>query len=155
MRVYFRLGYAPFLFRGQIELGARPVRLILTHNNADFDAIASLLAMTKLDPQATPVLPSRVNRNVRNFLTLYASLLPAIHEEDLTRHPKIERAYVVDTQTIANMRGIRPKTPVHVIDHHAPNPDRPPNYEFEGEPLSRYYPTRRKNSSSQRTNQFA
>ncbi|MBZ0320754.1 MAG: CBS domain-containing protein [Anaerolineae bacterium] len=111
------------------------MRLILTHNNADFDAIASLLAMTKLDPQATAVLPSRVNRNVRNFLTLYASLLPAIHEEDLTRHPKIERAYVVDTQTIANMRGIRPKTPVHVIDHHAPNPDRPAHYEFEGETL--------------------
>ncbi len=111
------------------------MRLILTHNNADFDAIASLLAMTKLDPQATPVLPSRVNRNVRNFLTLYASLLPAIHEDDLPRHPKIEQAYVVDTQTIVNMRGIRPKTPVHVIDHHAPNPDRPPNYEFEGEPL--------------------
>ncbi|MBI5931951.1 MAG: CBS domain-containing protein [Chloroflexi bacterium] len=111
------------------------MRLIITHNNADFDAIASLLAMTKLDPQATAVLPSRVNRNVRNFLTLYANLLPAIQEDDLTRHPKIERIYVVDTQTFGNMRGVRPKTPIHIIDHHVPNAHHPAHHEFEGEPL--------------------
>jgi tRNA nucleotidyltransferase (CCA-adding enzyme) len=47
------------------------MRLILTHENADFDAVASLLAAAKLHPSATPLLPRRVNRNVDQFLTLY------------------------------------------------------------------------------------
>jgi tRNA nucleotidyltransferase (CCA-adding enzyme) len=110
-----------------------PVRLILTHNNADFDAVASLLAMYKLDPQATPVLPARLNRNVANFLTLYASLIPAVHENDLKRHANIELIYLVDTPTFGGVRGIRPTTPIHIIDHHAPQPNPPAHYTIEGE----------------------
>ena len=47
------------------------MRVIQTHENADFDAVASLLAAHKLFPEATPVLPRRVNRNVRHFVNLY------------------------------------------------------------------------------------
>ena len=36
----------------------------MTHDNADFDAVASMFAAYKLDPTAVPVLPKRVNRNV-------------------------------------------------------------------------------------------
>ncbi len=43
--------------------------LILTHENGDFDAIASLLAAHKLYPNGRPLLPRRVNRNVEQFLT--------------------------------------------------------------------------------------
>lgn len=109
------------------------MRLILTHNNADFDAVASLLAMHKLDSQATPVLPARLNRNVANFLTLYASLLPAIPEKDLERHANIELIYLVDTPTFGGVRGMRPTTPIHIIDHHAPQPNPPAHYTVEGE----------------------
>jgi tRNA nucleotidyltransferase (CCA-adding enzyme) len=39
------------------------MEIILTHENADFDAIASLLGAQKLFPEAVPVLPRRINRN--------------------------------------------------------------------------------------------
>ncbi len=41
--------------------------VILTHENADFDAIAALVAAARLYPEAVAVLPRRVNRNVRHF----------------------------------------------------------------------------------------
>ena len=47
------------------------MRVILTHEQADFDAVASQLGAWFLDRSSIPVLPSRVNRNVRGFLTLY------------------------------------------------------------------------------------
>lgn len=105
------------------------MRLILTHHHADFDAIASMLAMYKLDPTARPVLPVRVNRNVRNFLTLYADLLPVLYHEDLTRGgPRIERVYVVDTQTFDSVRGLKHDIPVHIFDHHELTRELPDHY---------------------------
>ncbi|MCI0714578.1 MAG: CBS domain-containing protein [Chloroflexi bacterium] len=93
-------------------------RLILTHENADFDAFASMLGMYKLDPTAIPVLPPHLNRNVRNFITLYAhSLMPLRQHQDMHRQ-RIERVYVVDSQSFNNVRGIRSDTPLHFIDHH-------------------------------------
>jgi hypothetical protein len=50
---------------------AREMEVILTHENTDFDALASLLGAAKLYPQAKPVVPRRPNRNLRDFLTLY------------------------------------------------------------------------------------
>ena len=61
------------------------MEVILTHENADFDAIASLLGASKLFPAATPVLPRRVNRNGRDFLALYGAELPFVEPDDLPR----------------------------------------------------------------------
>ncbi len=58
--------------------GKMPTEVIFTHDNADFDAIASLLAAHKLYPQATPVLPNHLARNVAEFMTLYKNGLPLI-----------------------------------------------------------------------------
>ena len=52
------------------------MQLILTHENTDFDGLASQLAAWRLYPQALPVLPRRPNRNLRDFLTLYWDELP-------------------------------------------------------------------------------
>src|SRR5690606_38784089 len=43
------------------------MQVILTHERTDFDALASLLAASLLYPDALPVLPRRLNRNVSNF----------------------------------------------------------------------------------------
>jgi len=51
--------------------GKMPKQIIFTHDNADFDALASLLAAHKLYPEATPVLPHHLARNVAEFMTLY------------------------------------------------------------------------------------
>lgn len=109
------------------------MKLILTHDNADFDAVASMLAAHKLDTTAMPVLPKRVNRNVDDFLTLYASALPFMARDDLKRGGQVERVTVVDTQSFATARGMRPDTPIHFIDHHPLNRDLEPHQQFTGE----------------------
>lgn len=98
--------------------GQMTVKLILTHDNADFDAVASLLAAYKLHPTAIPVLPRRVNRNVGHFLNLYGAGMPFVHSDDLKRGVRTERAVVVDTQSYATARGMHPDTLVQFIDHH-------------------------------------
>ena len=70
--------------------------IILTHEHTDFDALASMLAAHKLYPDAVPVLPRTLNRNLRDFLALYRSALPFRTQEDLPRR-KVDRAIVVDT----------------------------------------------------------
>ncbi len=109
------------------------MRLILTHENTDFDALASLLAAHKLDPAATPVLPRRLNRNVRQFATLYSDVLPFVQMADLRRH-RLESVTVVDTQSIISVKGLKPDTPVHFIDHHPLNRELQPHWTFSGEP---------------------
>lgn len=93
--------------------------LILTHENADFDALASQLAAHKLMPTALPVLPHRLNRNVRHFLALYWDELPFVETKDLPKEP-VGRTILVDSQTLPTLRGMSEQTEVLVIDHHAP-----------------------------------
>ncbi len=93
------------------------MEIIATHENTDFDALASLLAASKLYPRATPVLPRRLNRNVQDFVTLYWEQLPFWHAEDLPRKP-ISRLILVDTQTIPTLRGMGKNTRIEIIDHH-------------------------------------
>ena len=93
--------------------------LILTHEQADFDAIASLLAARILDPSAQAVLPRRLNRNVRAFLTLYGAGLPLLEHHDLQRRP-VGCITLVDTQTPPSVKGQSDETRFVVIDHHPP-----------------------------------
>src|SRR5690606_40613609 len=94
--------------------------LILTHENADFDAVASQVAAHKLYPGGIPLLPRRVNRNVKQFLSLYWDSLPFMRMEDWQRR-KVEKVVLVDTQSVHGVLGLRQETPVLVIDHHAPD----------------------------------
>src|SRR3972149_6269713 len=91
--------------------------LILTHEQADFDAVASLWAAHRLNPTSTPVLPRRVNRNVCAFPTLYGGDFAFVETEDLPRK-KVERAIVVDAQAAASVKGMSAKTEIAVVDHH-------------------------------------
>ena len=91
--------------------------LLLTHEQADFDAIASLLGGFLLNRNSTPVLPRRINRNVRSFLDLYAAELPFIEVQDFSA-PQIDTVTLVDTQSLITLKGMGKKTSVHVIDHH-------------------------------------
>jgi tRNA nucleotidyltransferase (CCA-adding enzyme) len=95
------------------------MHLILTHENADFDAVASQLAAHKLMPGTLPVLPHRLNRNVRHFISLYWDELPFVEVKDLPREP-VAHALLVDSQTLPTLRGMSDTTTVAVIDHHSP-----------------------------------
>ena len=91
------------------------MRLILTHEQADFDALGAALAARLLDPGALAVLPRRLNRNVQAYLTLYGDGLPFIDQRDLPRR-KIERVTLVDTQALGSVRGLTPETPVREVE---------------------------------------
>ncbi len=101
------------------------MHIILTHANADFDAIASLLGAWRLYPDALPVLPNTVNRNARDFITLYESQLPFVHFSELSRQP-ITRLTVVDSQQIPSLKNLAADAQLHLIDHHDLHPPAPP-----------------------------
>ncbi|MBN1814124.1 MAG: CBS domain-containing protein [Anaerolineae bacterium] len=111
------------------------MEVILTHENADFDAVASLLGASKLFPSATPVLPRRVNHNGRAFIALYGEELPFVRPDDLPRRRKITRATLVDTQGLSTLRGMGRDLKVDVIDHHERDADLNPDWSFSGETL--------------------
>jgi tRNA nucleotidyltransferase (CCA-adding enzyme) len=93
------------------------MHIVCTHEQADFDAIASQLGVYLLDREVTPVLPRRLNRNVRAYVSLYAEVLPFIEFPDLPAG-KIEKVTLVDTQSAPSVKGMTPETGMHIIDHH-------------------------------------
>jgi len=93
------------------------MHIILTHEQADFDALASLLGAYLLNETALPLLPRRLNRNVRAFITLYGMELPFVEPQDLPDEP-VNFVTMVDTQSRISVKGMGPKTQLQVIDHH-------------------------------------
>ncbi len=93
------------------------MQIILTHEQADFDALASLLGAYLLYERAIPVLPRRMNRNVRAFLALYGAEFPFVDPRDLA-NDLIEKVILVDTQSMVSLKGMNAQTKVEVIDHH-------------------------------------
>jgi tRNA nucleotidyltransferase (CCA-adding enzyme) len=104
------------------------MHIVLTHEQADFDALASLLCASLLYERAVPVLPRRMNRNVRAFLTLYGVNLPFVDPRDLSGDP-IASITLVDTQSMVSLKGMSAQTQVHVIDHHPLRDNLPPNWQ--------------------------
>ncbi len=93
------------------------MHLILAHEQADFDSVAALAAARLAEPDAHAVLPRRLNRNVRAFMTLYGEDLPLVEYDELPRGP-VDRLTLVDTQSLPSAKGLSGDTRVHVIDHH-------------------------------------
>ncbi|MBW1696315.1 MAG: CBS domain-containing protein [Deltaproteobacteria bacterium] len=101
--------------------------VITTHINADFDALASMLAAQKLYPESLVVFPGSQEKNLRNFFIqsmVYLFNMADIKDIDLSR---IKRLVIVDTRQpnrIGKLASIlnRPDVEIHVFDHH---PDMP------------------------------
>jgi len=101
------------------------MHLILTHERADFDAVASLFGASRLYPNAIPLVPRDVNQNVRDFLTLYWDEFNFVE----FRHKlpgQVNQITVVDSQYVPHIRGRTTRTRLRVIDHHAPGDNLPP-----------------------------
>ena len=81
------------------------MQIVTSHENTDFDGLASMLGAAKLYPSVTPVLPQRLNRNLRDFLALYWDELPFVRREDMARG-RIEVLILVDTQSIPSLKGL-------------------------------------------------
>jgi len=97
--------------------------VITTHVNADFDALASMLAAQKLYPASLVVFPGSQEKNLRNFFIssmAYLFNMVDIKEIDLK---KIKRLVLVDTRQgdrIGKLSSILKKSTVdiHIYDHH-------------------------------------
>ncbi|MCZ7670677.1 MAG: hypothetical protein M5U34_27765 [Chloroflexi bacterium] len=75
------------------------------------------LGAHKLNPEGTPLLPRRVDRNVIQFLTLYWDVLPFMRAADWQKR-RVDEILLVDTHAMSSVRGVTKKTRVRVIDHH-------------------------------------
>lgn len=97
------------------------MHIILTHEQADFDALASMLGAYLLEERALAVLPRRLNRNVQAFLTLYGADLKFVDPRDIPKR-NVKTVTLVDTQSLVSMKGVINKTKINVVDHHAIRP---------------------------------
>jgi len=98
------------------------MEIIVTHKNADFDALSSLVAASIIYPHATPIVPKTLNPNVRAFLSIHKDLFPLLDLGAIDLE-KVTRLVVVDTAQRARVEGIsdllaRPGVEIHVWDHH-------------------------------------
>ena len=127
----------------QMVLGLRPaaaarsrysagMEVIVTHNSADFDALASAVAAQKLYPSASIVLGRSLGRDVRGYLALHRDRYPTLEASALDARV-VRRAIIVDVRRasrLAHVAELRdrilardPALEVHVWDHHAAAPD--------------------------------
>jgi tRNA nucleotidyltransferase (CCA-adding enzyme) len=101
----------------------RPEEVIATHVNTDFDAFGSLLAARCLYPGSTAVLPSVLNRNVREFARLHADELRCA-EPGRIELDAVKRLVVVETVHASRLGELErlaldPAVEKVVFDHHA------------------------------------
>lgn len=101
------------------------MEVITSHTNADFDALASMVAAKKLYPGATLVFPGSQEKSIRDFFL--ESALYAVEAERL-RHIDTEavaRLIIVDNRNPARLGKLaealrRPGLSIHIYDHHPP-----------------------------------
>lgn len=93
------------------------MKVVLTHENTDFDAFAAQLAAAKLYAGAIPVLAQRPTREVARFVESYGAQLPYVRRTELPRG-RVTEAIIVDAQSVPPIKGMDRRTTWYVIDHH-------------------------------------
>jgi tRNA nucleotidyltransferase (CCA-adding enzyme) len=102
--------------------------IITTHQNADFDAMASMLAAQKLYPDARVVFPGSQEKNLRNFFIssmVYLFNIIDIKDIELDR---VNRLILVDTRQMNRIGALaavleNPGIEIHIYDHHPDTPN--------------------------------
>lgn len=98
------------------------MQIVTTHNNADFDALASMVAAGFVYPRAIRVMPSQAQPAVRRFLALHWDLLVLKPRRALDLDP-VRQVIVTDTgswQRLDDMRALAGRENLDTIvwDHH-------------------------------------
>ncbi len=102
------------------------MKIIVTHDNSDFDAIACVVAAKKLYPDAVPVMPSSLEKNVRDFLQDSGYEIEFIHPSKIDPD-EVELIVCVDSKRIDRSRILerileRKRPVIHIYDHHPAHP---------------------------------
>ena len=108
--------------------GPEPLTVITTHINADFDALASMLAAQKLYPGALVVFPGSQEKSLRDFFIqsmVYLYNLAEVKDIDITQ---VRRLVLVDTRRadrIGKLSEILENADldIHIYDHHSGRDD--------------------------------
>ena len=99
------------------------MEVITTHVNADFDAMASMIAAKKLYPEAVLAFPGSQEQTLREFFiksTVFMYDFKRLRDLDLSR---ITRLILVDTRQASRIGRFqeilqRPGLEIHIYDHH-------------------------------------
>ncbi|MEJ2023875.1 MAG: CBS domain-containing protein, partial [Deltaproteobacteria bacterium] len=97
--------------------------VITTHINADFDALASMIAASKIYPDAALVFPGAQEKNLRNFFLHTTSFLFDFKKMKDVNLNAVKKLILVDTRQksrigkFATLAG-RKDVEVHIYDHH-------------------------------------
>ena len=99
------------------------MEVITTHINADFDAMASMIAAKKLYPEALLVFPGSQERTLREYFiksTVYIYGFRRLRDIDIE---KVTRLILVDTRQASRIGKFvdilpKPGLEIHVYDHH-------------------------------------
>jgi len=102
--------------------------IIVTHMNADYDALASMIAAKKLYPEATLIFPGSQEKNLRNFFlntTFYLFNFVRLKQIDLNQ---VKRLILVDTRQKSRIKQFlkladRADVEIHIYDHHPDSED--------------------------------
>ncbi len=113
----------------------RDVEVITTHVNADYDALASMLAAARLHPEAMLVFPGAQERNLRNFFVESVSFLYNFVKIKQVPFERVGRLILVDTRQkdrIGELARLADEPAVEVIayDHH-PDSDNDVKADFQ------------------------
>lgn len=109
-------------------MASRTLEVITTHVNADFDALASMVAAKKLYPEALLVFPGAQERNLREFFvrsSLYFLDFAKVKDINLE---ELKRLILVDVRQASRIGKFaeafpNPDIDVHIYDHHPSSPD--------------------------------
>ncbi|SFL53888.1 CBS domain-containing protein [Salibacterium qingdaonense] len=96
------------------------MEVILSHENMDFDALASMAAASALYPNAVMVLSGRQSEQVKQYLAIYRDHFPFIPEEDAP-WDDVNHIIVTDTPSLERTPGAfleEDDILVTVFDHH-------------------------------------
>ena len=96
--------------------------VITTHKNTDFDALASVMAMTILKPGAMPVIPKSTNPNVKAFLSIHKDIFE-YKTPDQIDADNVEELIVTDVNRWERLEGLqklqkKEDLSVTIWDHH-------------------------------------
>jgi len=102
------------------------MRAVTTHRNADFDALASMVAAGRLYPGSVLLSPGVFNQNVQEFAALYKDVLNIRSPKELDLS-QLELLVVTDTRQKERL-GLPPGllervSEIHVYDHHPATDD--------------------------------
>jgi len=102
--------------------------IITCHKNADFDALASMLAAKKLYPQSALIFPGIQEKSLRNFFLQSTSYFFDFKEVKEICLEQVKRLVVVDTRQKDRLPHVqeiftRPDVQLEAYDHHPDSPN--------------------------------